>query len=117
MNENIEKWKKIGFPYVKKFIKFKNVYNKLKFYARIKTFVIFDKQGILDDILRQLLINHLWVEDNINAEYVDFAWVGASIGTDYLKYDEKIYKIKTLLKNWILNFNKSSLKDKLFYIQ
>ena len=42
MNENIKKWKKIGFPYVKKFIKFKNVYNKLKFYAKTNTFV---KQG------------------------------------------------------------------------
>ena len=41
-NENIKKWKKIGFPYVKKFIKFKNVYNKLKFYPKTNTFV---KQG------------------------------------------------------------------------
>ena len=111
IDENIEKWTKLGFPYVKKFIKFKNVYNKLKFYARTKTFVIFDKQGILDNILRQLLINHLWVENNINAEYVDFAWVGASIGTDYLKYDEKIYKIKTLLKNLLVGGGVKGDKD------
>ena len=44
----------------------------------------------------------VWKEldiNNKNVSYVDFAWIGATIGDNYLKYDKRIYEVKTKLKN------------------
>ena len=113
LNELLVKWKKIGFPYVKHFIDEKKIYNQLVDYAhsldnKPKTFVIHDNQGLLHDRLREILTsmvcdgNHMWKEVDINDQkitHVDFAWVGATIGDNYLKYDKRIYEINTELKN------------------
>ena len=97
--DEIIKWKKIGFPYVKKFINPKKIYKKLIFYAKNKTFTIHDNQGLIFNHLQFLLKNYLWKQIDINSTSVDFAWVGATIGNDYLKYDKQIYEIKSILKN------------------
>ena len=112
-NNLLDKWKKIGFPYAKHFIDEKKIYNQLVDYAhsldnKVKTFVIHDNQGLLHDRLREILNsmtcdgNHMWKEVDINDQkitHVDFAWVGATIGDNYLKYDKRIYEINTELKN------------------
>ena len=112
-NNLLIKWKNIGFPYVKYFINEQKIFNKLVNYAQsldtnYKTFVIYDNQGLIHDRLREILTNitcngiPVWKELNIlsdNISHVDFAWVGATIGDNYLKYDKKIYEIKTTLKN------------------
>jgi hypothetical protein len=65
-----------------------------------KTYTIYDHQGLLHDGLRKILNDNNWHEVPVNdAKNVDFAWVGATIGRDYLKYDKCIYDITTQLKN------------------
>jgi len=68
-----------------------------------KTYTIYDNQGLIHDGLRKILNDNNWKEVNINdVNSVDFAWVGATIGIDYLKYDKRIYDITTQLKNILL---------------
>ena len=110
--EVYKKYKKEGFPYVKKFINPKALYSKLVSYAKKgdygdqgakkRTFAIHDNQGLIHTHLRKILIGKGWQEVSINSEYADFAWVGATIGTNYLKYDKSIYEIKTILKNLLV---------------
>ena len=112
-NNLLAKWKKIGFPYAKYYIDEKTIFNNLVNYAQsldrnFKTYVIYDNQGLIHDRIRQILNNitcdgvQVWKELDINNEnvnYVDFAWIGATIGDNYLKYDKRIYEVKTKLKN------------------
>lgn len=112
-NNLLDKWKKIGFPYAKHYIDEKTIFNNLVNYAQsldrnFKTYVIYDNQGLIHDRIRQILNNitcdgvRVWKELDINNEnvnYVDFAWIGATIGDNYLKYDKRIYEVKTKLKN------------------
>jgi hypothetical protein len=66
----------------------------------LKTYAIFDNQGLIHDGLRQILNENNWKEVDIhNVSSVDFAWIGATIGRDYLKYDKCIYDINSQLKN------------------
>jgi hypothetical protein len=113
---HLEVYKKEGFPYVKKFINPKALYSKLVTYAKKgiddkdnagdgqkkRTFAIHDNQGLIHTHLREILLSKGWHEVSINSEYADFAWVGATIGTNYLKYDKSIYEIKTILKNLLV---------------
>jgi hypothetical protein len=113
--KQLEVYKKEGFPYVRKFINPDVLYKKLVLFARNgegaegdrdknkkRTFAIHDNQGLIHTHLRELLIGKGWKEVSINSEYADFAWVGATIGTNYLKYDKSIYEIKTILKNLLV---------------
>jgi hypothetical protein len=117
-----KKYKKEGFPYVRKFINPDVLYEKLLSYARNgdkgdkgaedkrdkgtgdkgKTFAIHDNQGLIHTHLREILLSKGWQEVSIDNEYADFAWVGATVGTNYLKYDKSIYEIKTILKNLLV---------------
>ena len=66
----------------------------------LKTYAIFDNQGLIHDGLRKILNDNNWKEVDIhNVSSVDFAWIGATIGRDYLKYDKCIYDINSHLKN------------------
>lgn len=68
--------------------------------SKANTYTIYDHQGLLHDGLRKILNANNWQEVPVNeAKNVDFAWVGATIGIDYLKYDKCIYDITTQLKN------------------
>jgi hypothetical protein len=107
--EVYKKYKKEGFPYVRKFINPKALYAKLVSYAKKeavgqkkRTFAIHDNQGLIHTHLREILLDRKWQEVLINSEYADFAWVGATVGTNYLKYDKSIYEIKTILKNLLI---------------
>jgi hypothetical protein len=113
--KQLEVYKKEGFPYVRKFINPDVLYKKLVLFARNgegaegdrdknkkRTFAIHDNQGLIHTHLRELLRGKGWKEVSINSEYADFAWVGATIGTNYLKYDKSIYEIKTILKNLLV---------------
>ena len=64
-----------------------------------KTFAIHDKQGLNHTRLVDLLTDHKWKQVDIKTPNADFAWVGATVGTDFLRYEESIYEIKTTLKN------------------
>ena len=73
-----------------------------------KTFTILCKQGLLHNYLIDILQQNGWVYIAFDELYsreidkiVDFAWVGASLGNEYLRYDPRIYNIKTILKNLI----------------
>jgi uncharacterized membrane protein YgcG len=108
----LEKYKKEGFPYVRKFINPEVLYKKLVSYAQMdgkgegdkegRTFAIHDNQGLIHTHLRKILLSKGWLEVSIDNEYADFAWVGATVGTNYLKYDKSIYEIKTILKNLLV---------------
>lgn len=132
--EVYKKYKKEGFPYVRKFINPDALYKKLVSFAQeedgedkgdggdkgeerdggegdggdghkksnIKTFAIHDNQGLIHTHLREILLSKGWREVSIDDEYADFAWVGATVGTNYLKYDKSIYEIKTILKNLLV---------------
>ena len=109
MEDNFEKeynkWNEIGFPYARKFIDYKSIFEKLKSLMRQEltgTYAIEDKQGLDHTHLREILNEKAWKEVPIESKFADFAWVGATIGTDYLKYDEKIYAIRTILKNLLV---------------
>jgi len=74
-----------------------------------KTFTILCEQGLLHIYLIQLLESKGWkyipfVELYLQKPkmYVDFAWFGASIGKDYLRYDPRIYEVNTYLKNLLV---------------
>ena len=64
-----------------------------------KTFAIHDKQGLNHTRLVDILTDHKWKQVDIKTPNVDFAWVGATVGGDFLRYEESIYDIKTTLKN------------------
>jgi hypothetical protein len=64
-----------------------------------KTFAIHDKQGLNHTRLVDLLTDHKWKQVDIKTPNADFAWVGATVGGDFLRYEESIYDIKTTLKN------------------
>ena len=64
-----------------------------------KTFAIHDKQGINHTRLVDILTDHKWKQVDIKTPNADFAWVGATVGSDFLRYEESIYEIKTTLKN------------------
>jgi hypothetical protein len=64
-----------------------------------KTFAIHDKQGLNHTRLVDLLTDHKWKQVDIKTPNADFAWVGATVGADFLRYEESIYEIKTTLKN------------------
>jgi hypothetical protein len=77
--------------------------------TKVMTFAIHDNQGLIHTHLRELLINGDsggigggWEEVSINSAQADFAWVGATVGSNYLKYDKSIYDIKTTLKNLLV---------------
>ena len=107
-DEEYKKWKKIGFPYARNFIDYKKIFGKMRDYIEGKntnsklTYAIHDKQGLDHNNLRQILNSKLWTEVPITSPTADFAWVGATIGNDYLKYEESIYSIKTVLKNLLV---------------
>ena len=74
-----------------------------------KTFTILCKQGLLHTYLIDLLESKGWKYidfDELYLQkpkiYVDFAWFGASIGKDYLRYDARIYDVNTYLKNLLV---------------
>ena len=76
--------------------------------SKHKTFTILCKQGLLHQYLTDILEKNGWTyvafEDlySYNMEKnVDFAWFGASIGNEYLKFDPRIYNVNTVLKNLI----------------
>lgn len=130
--EVYKKYKKEGFPYVRKFINPDALYQKLVLFAQkegvgadgkdgdsrdgadgierigrngdsgTKTFAIHDNQGLIHTHLREILLSKGWCEVSIDDKYADFAWVGATVGTNYLKYDKSIYEIKTILKNLLV---------------
>ena len=64
-----------------------------------KTFAIHDKQGLIHTRLVDILTDHKWKQVDIKTPNADFAWIGATVGTDFLRYEEGIYEIKTTLKN------------------
>lgn len=64
-----------------------------------KTFAIHDKQGLNHTRLIDILTDHKWKQVDIKTQNADFAWVGATVGGDFLRYEESIYEIKTTLKN------------------
>jgi hypothetical protein len=65
-----------------------------------KTYTIYDNQGLLHNSLRKILNDNNWKEVDIHSvSSVDFAWIGATIGNEYLKYDKCIYDVNTQLKN------------------
>jgi hypothetical protein len=64
-----------------------------------KTFAIHDKQGLNHTRLVDILTDHKWKQVDIKTPNADFAWVGATVGGDFLRYEESIYEIKTTLKN------------------
>jgi len=68
-------------------------------------FTINCSQGLIHTHLIDLLSSKGWtyipfeqITPDIN---IDFAWIGGTIGGEYLKFDEKVYSIKTSLKNII----------------
>ena len=79
-----------------------------------KTYTIHDNQGLLHDGLRKILNQNNWKEVSIhNIDRVDFAWIGATIGKDYLKYDKCIYDVNTQLKNILVGGGvKGDITDK-----
>ena len=64
-----------------------------------KTFAIHDKQGLNHTRLVDILTDHKWKQVDIKTPNADFAWVGATVGGEFLRYEESIYEIKTTLKN------------------
>ena len=73
-----------------------------------RTFTILCKQGLLHNYLIDILQKNGWVYIEFDDLYsnkmeksVDFAWFGASLGNEYLRYDPRIYDITTVLKNLI----------------
>jgi len=67
-----------------------------------KTFAMYDKQGLLLTRLADMLVEHKWKQVDINSPSADFAWVGATSDvkkTGFLRYEEVIYNIKTVVKN------------------
>ena len=64
-----------------------------------KTFAIHDKQGLNHTRLVDILTDHKWKQVDIKTPNADFVWVGATVGGDFLRYEESIYEIKTTLKN------------------
>jgi hypothetical protein len=64
-----------------------------------KTFAIHDKQGLNHTRLVDILTDHKWKQVDIKTPNADFAWVGATVGGDFLRYEDSIYDIKTTLKN------------------
>ena len=64
-----------------------------------KTFAVHDKQGLIHTRLVDILTDHKWKQVDIKTPNADFAWIGATVGTDFLRYEESIYEIKTTLKN------------------
>lgn len=79
-----------------------------------KTYTIYDNQGLLHDGLRKILNDNNWKEVDIHdVSAVDFSWIGATIGKDYLKYDKCIYDVTTQLKNILVGGGvKGDLVDK-----
>jgi len=76
--------------------------------SKNKTFTILCKQGLIHTYLIDILEKNGWTYiefqelylNNID-KFVDFAWFGASIGNEYLKFDSRIYNINTIIKNLI----------------
>jgi hypothetical protein len=70
-----------------------------------KTFTVYCAQGLIHTSLINLLMSKGWtyvIFDDVKPDtHIDFAWVGATIGGDYLKYDSRIYSFNTTLKNLI----------------
>lgn len=64
-----------------------------------KTFAIHDKQGLNHTRLVDILTDHKWKQVDIKTPSADFAWVGATVGGDFLRYEDSIYEIKTTVKN------------------
>lgn len=64
-----------------------------------KTFAIHDKQGLNHTRLVDILTDHKWKQVDIKTPNADFAWIGATVGGDFLRYEDSIYEIKTTLKN------------------
>ena len=64
-----------------------------------KTFAIHDKQGLNHTRLVDILTDHKWKQVDIKTPNADFAWVGATVGGDFLRNEDSIYEIKTTLKN------------------
>ena len=64
-----------------------------------KTFAIHDKQGLNHTRLVDILTDHKWKQVDIKTPNADFAWVGATVGGDFLRYEDSIYEIKTVVKN------------------
>jgi hypothetical protein len=64
-----------------------------------KTFAIHDKQGLNHIRLVDILTDHKWKQVDIKTPNADFAWVGATVGGEVLRYEDSIYEIKTTVKN------------------
>ena len=67
-----------------------------------KTFAIHDKQGLILTRFADILVDHGWKQVDINSPSADLAWVGATSDvnkTGFLRYEDSIYNIKTVVKN------------------
>ena len=69
-------------------------------------FTIHCSQGLIHSHLIDLLTSKGWKYipfDEITPDiFIDFAWIGGTIGDEYLKFDERVYSLKTTLKNLIV---------------
>lgn len=87
---------------------------------KIKTFTILCEQGLIHSYLIETLVSKGWkyipfeeLYISNSYMYVDFAWFGANIGKDYLKYDPRIYEVNTYIKNLIVGSGvRGETKDK-----
>jgi hypothetical protein len=80
-------------------------------------FTIHCSQGLIHTHLIQLLTSKGWTYirfDEITPDiYIDFAWVGGTIGDEYLKFDQRIYNLQTTLKNLMVGSGvRGDYKDK-----
>lgn len=80
-------------------------------------FTVYCNQGLIHDHLIELLTSKGWIyvkfDDIHTNETIDFAWVGATIGNDYLKFDQRVYNLKTILKNLLVGSGvRGDYKDK-----
>jgi len=80
-------------------------------------FTIHCSQGLIHTHLIELLTSNGWkyipFEEITPMINIDFAWIGGTIGGEYLKFDERVYSIKTTLKNLIFGSGvKGDYKDK-----
>jgi hypothetical protein len=69
-------------------------------------FTIYCCQGLLHTPLIEILESRGWKYIDFDAitpeTYIDFAWVGGTIGNEYLKFDPRVYSLKTTLKNLLV---------------
>lgn len=69
-------------------------------------FTIHCSQGLIHTHLIELLTSKGWKYipfDQLTTDInIEFAWIGGTIGGEYLKFDQRVYHLKTTLKNLIV---------------